>query len=412
MRFKRLKFFSIFLIIFTIILSFFNISFAEDALPIVNSEAAILIDSSSSNVLYGKNEEQKMYPASITKIMTAIITIENGNLNDVVTVPYEAIRSIPAGYSIADLKTNEKITVNQLLQVLMVHSANDAANVLAFYISGSIEEFANLMNEKAEDLLLTNTHFTNPSGMHDENHYTTAKDIAILMKYCMENVTFRRLASLTSCTIPQTNMSPAKTFANTNHLLLNGAGDDYYQYAIAGKTGFTTEAGNCLVSVASKDDLELICVVLGFRQTPNVTGNKFIDSKNIFEYGYNNFEEKTFIEQGATVSSIDIPNATEETKSLDLVVESNVSCLVNKSFIENNDIEPRIDLNENLIAPISQGQVVGKIVYNIDGVEYFSNLLASKSVIPSNSTALFFEILALVIILIILIKLLLHKKHV
>ena len=164
-----------------------------------------------------------------------------------------------------------------------------------------------------------------------------------------------------------------------------------------------------MVSVASKDDLELICVVLGFRQTPNVTGNKFIDSKNIFEYGYNNFEEKTFIEQGATVSSIDIPNATEETKSLDLVVESNVSCLVNKSFIENNDIEPRIDLNENLIAPISQGQVVGKIVYNIDGVEYFSNLLASKSVIPSNSTALF---LALVIILIILIKLLLHKKHV
>ena len=152
--------------------------------------------------------------------------------------------------------------------------------------------------------------------------------------------------------------------------------------------------------------------VLGFRQTPNVTGNKFIDSKNIFEYGYNNFEEKTFIEQGTTVSSIDIPNATEETKSLDLVVESNISCLVNKSFIENNDIEPRMDLNENSIAPISQGQVVGKIVYTIDGVEYSSNLLASKSVIPSNSTALIFEILALVIILIILIKLLLHKKHV
>ncbi len=412
MLFKRLKVFSMFIVIFIIsIISFANVSFADNDLPTVYSTSAILIDSASGKMLYGKNEEERMYPASITKIMTAILTIENGNLNDVVTVPYDAISTIPAGYSIADLKTNEKLTVNQLLQVLMVHSANDAANVLAFYISGSIESFADLMNEKCQELGLLSTHFTNPSGMHNENHYTTAKDIAVLMKYCMQNVTFRRLAGLTSCTIPETNESSSRTFANTNHLLLSTAGNDYYEYAIAGKTGFTTEAGNCLVSASSKDNFELICVVLGFYPSSETSGNKFIDSKNIFEYGYNNFEEKTFIEQGSTVSSIDIPNATEETKSVDLVVQDDVSALVNKTFIENNEVTPKVQLDENLTLPISQGQVIGKIVYNIDRTEYSSNLLASHSVIPSNSTALIFEILALVIILLILFKLLLHKRR-
>ena len=150
--------------------------------PEISADAAILIDSSSEKVLYSKNENQKMYPASTTKILTAILTIENCNLNDVVTVPYEAISSITSGYSVAALQTGEQLTVEQLLQVMLVHSANDAANVLAFHVSGSIENFANLMNNKVSELGLTNTHFTNPSGMHDENHYTTAHDLAIIMK--------------------------------------------------------------------------------------------------------------------------------------------------------------------------------------------------------------------------------------
>ena len=408
MIFKRLKYF---IFIFIFIVSFSNFSFAAD-IPNIASEAAILIDSSEEKVLYSKNEDQKMYPASITKIMTAIITIENGNLNDVVTVPSDAVNSIPAGYAIADLKPGEKLTVNQLLQVLMVHSANDAANVLAFYASGSIESFAELMNKKCQELGLNNTHFVNPSGMHNENHYSTARDIAVLMKYCMENVTFRRLASLKSCTIPVTNVSPERTFANTNHLLIESSGNDYYEYAIAGKTGFTTEAGNCLVSVASKNDLELICVVLGCRNAQANVSNKFIDSKNIFEYGFNNFEKITFLKQGSTVSTISVSNATEETKSLDLVAESDITVLLSKEYLENNEVEPTsIELNPDLRAPISQGQVVGKVVYNIDGTDYYSNLLACKSVIPSQSLALVLEILALVFILIILLKLLLHKKR-
>ena len=184
---------------------YINISFAVSDPPEISAQSAILIDSSSGEVFYDKNSNQVMFPASTTKIMTAILTLENGNLNDIVTVPYAAISNIPAGYSIAALQTDEQLTVNQLLQMMMVYSANDAANVLAFYNSGSIENFANLMNQKAAELGMSNTHFTNPSGMQDENHYTTASDLAILMKYSMKNNTFRHLAGLKSCSIPATN---------------------------------------------------------------------------------------------------------------------------------------------------------------------------------------------------------------
>lgn len=241
--------------LFTLILFFsFLPVYADSEEPQITADAAILIDSNTGKILYSKNENEKMYPASTTKIMTAILTIENCNLDDTVTVPYEAIASIPSGYSVAALQPGEKLTVNQLLQVLMVHSANDAANVLAYHVAGSIESFATMMNTKVSELGLENTHFTNPSGKHDENHYTTAYDLSKIMQYCMKNSTFRTLAGLKSCVIPATNKYDERIFSSTNELLT--ASNYYYKYAIAGKTGYTTEAKNCLVSVANKDDLE------------------------------------------------------------------------------------------------------------------------------------------------------------
>ena len=215
----RIKKFIIFLIMLVLI---FNISkcYAVDKQPDISAESAILMDSSSERILYAKNENTKMYPASTTKILTAILVLENCNLNDIVTVPYEAIITIPSGYSVAALQAGEQLTVEQLLQVLLVHSANDAANVLAFHVSGSIDAFASLMNQKVSDLRLENTHFTNPSGKHDENHYTTAHDLAIIMKYCMKNSTFRHLAGLKSCTIPATNKYEERIFKTTNELLI------------------------------------------------------------------------------------------------------------------------------------------------------------------------------------------------
>ena len=409
MNLKKLSFF---ILVFLVVLCN-SICFANTPEPEISAEAAILIDSSTGKVFYGKNENQKMYPASTTKIMTAILTLENANLNDVVTVPYDAIRTIPAGYSIAALQTDEQLTVNQLLQVMMVYSANDAANVLAFHISGSLENFANLMNQKVSELGLTDTHFTNPSGMHDENHYTTAHDMAIIVQYCMEENTFRNLAGLKSCIIPATNKYQERTFNTTNNLLINSQtninNNSYYEYAIAGKTGFTSQAKNCLVSVANKDDLELICVVLAAGTNANGTSTKFSDSKSLFEYGYSNYSIKTFAEQGSTATQVTIVNGTDETKNLDLVIKDDISTLINNDDL-NSNIEPKIELDSNLLAPISQGATVGKIVYTIDGNEYSSDLLASHNVIPSNSFIVVIEIIALLLILFVLYRLLFHKK--
>ena len=404
MKFRK----SLVIIFMLIFILHTSMCYALTEQPEISADAAILIDSSSEKVLYSKNENQKMYPASTTKILTAILTIENCNLNDVVTVPYEAISSITSGYSVAALQTGEQLTVEQLLQVMLVHSANDAANVLAFHVSGSIENFANLMNNKVSELGLTNTHFTNPS-MHDENHYTTAHDLAIIMKYCMKNDTFRSLSSLKYCTIPATNKYDVRVFNTTNELLIydnrDVSSNYYYKYAIAGKTGYTTQAKNCLVSVAKKENLELICVVLSAGIYPNNVSAKFVDTKSIFDYGYNNYTIKKLREKDAIATQIEIGNGTKETRNLDLLISDDLSALVTQDEFD-TEFEPQIELQDNLFAPIAQGQVVGKITYTIDGIQYSSNLLASHSVEQSGFITIVVQIALVILILFLLYKLL------
>lgn len=405
MKFRK----SLVIIFMLIFILHTSMCYALTEQPEISADAAILIDSSSEKVLYSKNENQKMYPASTTKILTAILTIENCNLNDVVTVPYEAISSITSGYSVAALQTGEQLTVEQLLQVMLVHSANDAANVLAFHVSGSIENFAELMNNKVSELGLTNTHFTNPSGMHDENHYSTAHDLAIIMKYCMKNDTFRSLSSLKYCTIPATNKYDVRVFNTTNELLIydnrDVSSNYYYKYAIAGKTGYTTQAKNCLVSVAKKENLELICVVLSAGIYPNNVSAKFVDTKSIFDYGYNNYTIKKLREKDAIATQIEVGNGTKETRNLDLLISDDLSALVTQDEFD-TEFEPQIELQDNLFAPIAQGQVVGKITYTIDGIQYSSNLLASHSVEQSGFITIVVQIILVILILFLLYKLL------
>ena len=404
----RIKKFLIVLFMLIFILNA-SVSYGISDTPEISAGAAILIDSSSEKVLYTKNESEKMYPASTTKILTAILTIENCNLDDVVTVPYEAIASIPSGYSVAALQAGEQLTVNQLLQVMLVHSANDAANVLAFHISGSIDSFANLMNKKVVELGLTNTHFTNPSGMHNENHYTTAYDLAIIMKYCMQNNTFRNLSGLKYCRIPATNKYDERVFNTTNELLIYDnrevSSNYYYKYAIAGKTGYTTQAKNCLVSVSNKDDLELICVILSVGLYPNNLSAKFVDTKTLFNYGYNNYTIRKLREKNAIATQIEVGNGTKETRNLDLLISDDITALISQGDLE-TEFSPEIQITDNLLAPIVQDQVVGKITYNIDGIEYSSDLIASHSVEKSGFLTSIVQILLIILILFLLYKLL------
>ena len=407
----RLKKFVILLVIFLSFILNISVSYSTEQKKEILAEAAILINPSTDKILYSKNEYEILYPASTTKILTAILTIENCNLDDIVTVPYEAINIIPSGYTIADLQVGEKLTVRQLLELAMVPSANDAANTLAFHISGSIENFADLMNKKVTDLGLTNTHFTNPSGIHDDNHYSTAYDLAMIMKYCMKNSTFRNISGMKYCTIPATNKYNERVFTTTNELLLkNNSSNYFYEYTIAGKTGYTTKAKNCLISVSNKNNFELICVVLASGMYSNNLSGRFIDSKILFEYGYNNYTLRKLRDKNAIATQVEIKNGTKETKNLNLLIPDNITAVISHNDL-NTQFNENIQIDENLLAPISQGQVVGKITYEIDGIKYSSDLISEHSVEISSFYILIVQVIIVILILFILYKLLFNSDR-
>lgn len=381
-----------------------NFSFADEQnnVPSINAASAILIDNRTNKVLYSKNEDTKMFPASTTKIMTAIITLENCSLDEQATASFDAV-NIPEGYATADIKIGETFTVEQLLEMLLVHSANDAANVLAEHVGGSLESFVSIMNTKANELGLTNTHFTNAYGLQDNNHYTTARDLATIMKYCLQNEDFRRICGLASCAIPATNMSEPRTYASTNQLVIAG-NSNYYPYVTTGKTGFTSDAKHCLVSSAYNNDLELICVVLG-------SEDNFGDTRAIYNYAYSTYSIKDIVKENDTVTTISVKNASYNTKNLDLVVSEDIPALVSNS-VDINSIEPQISLKENIEAPIEKGTILGRVTYSVEGVNYTTDLIAFSNVEKTRLPIyIFMGIIILVILLIVLITIIIRNKR-
>lgn len=397
-----------FIIIFSFIfLCINNVCFAINDESLY-AESAMLIDSNTGIILYEKNSDQRMYPASTTKIMTAILAIENCDLDDVITINYNAISSIPSGYSIAELTTDEELTVKQLLEVLLIHSANDAANVLGMHVGGSLDSFISMMNSKANEIGCTNTHFTNTYGLHDESHYTTARDLALLAKYCMQNSTFRHFVSQPKCQIAPTNNHSARTYNNTNDLIRTTS-KYYYPYAIGIKTGYTKEAGNCLISASKKDNFEIISVVLN---TGAVAGRRCEDSIELFNYAYNNFAIKSLAQKNDIITQINVKNGTKETKNLDVILSKDIKALIMLSENQ-NEITPTINLNPNISAPLAAGSKIGTISYTVLDKEYTADLLASHDVKKSELVIKTLKISLVVILLVGLLIFILKiiRKH-
>ena len=283
------------IILFTLFfITCFSYIFANENLSI-NSKAAIAMDADSSIVLYSKNIDSKIYPASTTKILTAILAIENLDLNKSVVVSKTAI-AIPWDSSSVYLKEGELITVSDLLYCLLLNSGNDAANVLAEAVSGNINNFVDLMNKKVEELGCTNTHFNNAHGYSDNNHYTTALDMAKIFKYCIQNETFVKIISTKSYIVDKTNKTNKKRYLNnTNRLILKKEDSvyaRYYEYCIGGKTGYTDEAGRTLITFAKKGDKTVIAAVFG-ASSSGVLDARYTDAINLFEYSFNNFSKVT-----------------------------------------------------------------------------------------------------------------------
>lgn len=396
----------IFIIFFCISILLNNYSYGANFNA--ESQSAILFNSNTGKILYEKNSYEKMYPASTTKIMTAILVLENCSLNDTATVSENSIK-LPSGYVGASLQVDEILTINDLLHLLLVASANDAATVLAEHISGSVDNFANMMNLKANEIGCLNTHFVNANGIHDDNHYSTAYDLLLISNYAMKNDTFRQIVSSTSYTVPITNKYHERVIYNSNKLLhqfnpkTNTENIYYYEFATGIKTGYTTVAKNCLVASAKKDDTEFILVILGSSENENdYSSQRYSDAKNLFETAFNHYTLSTVKRSNDIVTTIEIPNRNVIRKNLNLVLEDDVEFLIRNEDL-NNELPYEVVLDEDSIKGyISKGDIVGTVTYTYNGTSYTTNLLAENNVLSNEQISYYFRI-ALGVFLIILV---------
>ncbi len=386
----------------------------------IYSPNCILMEASSGRILYAKDAQEVVFPASTTKIMTAILALENCELTDIATVSHNAIFSVPASYSHASLKEGEELTIEQLLNVLLIPSANDAANVLAEHISGSVDDFAVLMNEKAKEIGCLNTHFVNPNGVHNDEHTTTAYDLALMGRYAMQNSTFRSIIKKTRYSLPATNKynKTDRIFNTTNDLLRENNStakhNYYYEYATGIKTGYTTDAGSCIVASAKKDNMEVIAVVLGGGTTKDGLSERNLDCITLFDYAFENYSMQTVQEKNNVLEEITVRGATSDTRKLNVLVKDDISILLSSEENAQN-LEPEITYRDNLKAPISANEAIGKITYQVGDETYSSDLLAETSVIASGFLPTLLRILLIFVTLYLLYILLKpknkNKKH-
>lgn len=248
--------------------------------PVIASEGAVLMDAASGNVLFAQNGDTKFYPASITKLMTALLVAENCSLDDKVTFSSTATTNLESGAVSINMTAGDVMTVRQCLYALLLKSANEVGNALAEHVGGSNTKFAEMMNAKASALGCTNTHFTNPHGLNDTNHYTTPHDMALIARAAFQNDVVKTVASTRTYTLPPTIKNPSGLTVTMGHKMLNPSDSRYYPGVIGGKTGYTSKAGNTLVTVVEKDGVRLIVVIMKSKST------HYTDTKALFDYGF------------------------------------------------------------------------------------------------------------------------------
>lgn len=353
---------------------------------------ALLEDMDTDTVLYSRASDEKIYPASTTKLVTALVIlrhIEAGDLSldTVVKCSKHVQDGMTDRAAKAMLQKGEHISVENLLYLLMLPSHCDAGNALAEAVSGSVKKFAKEMNAVAEELGCTGTHFTNPHGLHDDEHYTTCADMYRLAKAAYEYEDYRKIISTVEYTVPATDKHPERKIHNTNALISDKTyGKTYlYKYCTGGKTGSTFQAQYCLVSYAEKDGRRLCCVMMHSEWYLSNSGSKmwmqYIESERLYRWGFKNFTEKTLVEENVPAAEVTVENAREDAP-LPLVTAAPVTALVEKSLkLEMLTLTP--ELTEPPEAPIDKGQVMGRL-HILSGDEELGcvDLLAGESRSP------------------------------
>ncbi len=375
---KKYRFLSLFLIL-TVLLPCFSTAMAlEDPAP--ECTAALVVDATYDEVLYEMSAHEKRYPASLTKIMTALLTLEAVDrgelaLDQMITAPEGIHSGLSSDGSTQNIKSGEEMSLLDLLYCILLPSANEACNVVAYAVSGSIEDFVALMNERAAELGMTGTHYVNTHGLHDDNHYTTAWDVYLVSLEAMKNETFREIVAAEEYFVPPTNVSEQRHFYNTNALLSNLKYRGYvYQPAIGIKTGSTGEAGYCLSSAAEKDGRTLYCVVLGAQLVKQADESykrmNYSESSRLLEWGYDNFSYRTILETSDPLAQVEV--TLSDTDHVLVRTEGSLSALL-PNDLDISDFEQTIELySDSIEAPVSEGQVLGQINLSLDGEDYGS----------------------------------------
>ena len=341
---------------------------------------AVLLDANHGEILYDMRATEKAYPASITKIMTALLVLEaieygQLSLDTPITAGETRMQDVTYSYVNGNIKLGEVLTAEELLYMTLLPSYADACNILAVAVDGTIEDFVDHMNRKASELGCQNTHFTNPVGIHNENHYSTAYDLALILKAALEYDTYLEISKVPKYTLHATDMSGPREMYNTNALVSTWRYSGYiYEKCIAGKTGNTDEAGRCLAAAAEDGDEVLISVILGSgpMEVPGDTElrqGQFRESKRLLEYGFNNFQRVTITKDSEPVETVKV-TMSRQADEVNVKPQGSITRTLPKSM-DLNDIETKITLYAKEVeAPVEAGQVMGIMTLSYNGEVY------------------------------------------
>lgn len=402
-----------YLLLLSMVLQIFTESAYSSTVPVntasprIKSASAVIIDQKTGKVLFEKNMKERHHPAGITKILTSLMILENFDSNDAITVGKE-IDTLEKDSGKAGLKKGQKLTAHELVWALMLPAGNDAAYTAAVNIArkktgnaameikDAVSYFVDMMNNRAKQIGAVDSHFTNPDGYPDPNHYSTAYDLALISREAMNNKFFREAASTytyvkdqNSGTKPVTLDRDTENVWFNKNLLLNPKSNYFYEYATGIKTGYTLKAGYCLAASAAKDDLELISVILN----ADSEETRCVESRALFDYAFSNYHYRTILTKGNIVCNVNvIRKYFGDSVNINLLADTDYAGLLSneeynsleRSFIWDEAIlshEHNTMAEINFIGPISQGQIVGKVRYSLNGaIVAESNLLASKDV--------------------------------
>lgn len=394
--------------------------------PDITASSALLINLDTGIVLYDKNSTAKISPSSLTKIMTAILVLEKvQSLDSEVTVSASAVADV-SGLSTASLKVGEIISVRNLLSCVLVRSAGDACNVLAEYVSGSVESFVAEMNKKAEQLGMSNTHFVNPHGRDDANQITTLADLCLLANYALQNPQFMELCNVQYKYIPETNMTGKRYYYSTNNMIISNPAQRneayYYKYATGIMSAYSEQAGYSLITTAQKDGIRLLALVSGSTKDAEKQIHSYLDVKSLFSWCFDNYKLEKILKKGVPVCEVSLKLSAQSDKLILTTSEDFQTLIPLEADV--NKLERKIETRPNLRAPIEKGEEIGTITFLYEGKSYGSaKLIASAGaernfflfILDSIATFLkstaFRVALAVVILLIVLYTLLFVRNN-